>query len=273
MLTVKNLGDGRYHLYSGNPQDRMLYRYGILEKDETFGPCTDPGSCRADETTVWFSAEREVTITLTVKKQGYSLSIPMGEAERLFGMGDATRKSAKLRGQTVEIDIKNVTGYGPMPIFLSTDGWAFLLNSTYRSVFDFGVTDPDMLTIEVSEGEPDFYLFRGDTLPALISKVTDITGKPMLLPKFAYGLTFVQNEYDNARSLLWDIRTLRDRDIPCDVMGLEPSWMGKYYDFSVDKTWNKEKCIAAGGSPAAFLPLKKTSKKVKKLLDNRCRLC
>ena len=241
MLTVKNLGDGRYHLYSGNPQDRMLYRYGILEKDEAFGPCTDPGSCRADETTVWLSAEREVTITLTVKKLGYSLSIPMGEAERLFGMGDATRKSAKLRGQTVEIDIKNVTGYGPMPIFLSTDGWAFLLNSTYRSVFDFGVTQQDTITIDVSQGEPDFYLFSGESLAALIGKVTDVTGKPMLLPKFSYGLTFVQNEFDNARSLLWDIRTLRDRDIPCDVMGLEPSWMGKYYDFSVDKTWNKEK--------------------------------
>ena len=241
MLTVKNLGNDRYHLFSGNPQDRMLYRYGILEKDETFNLCADHGSCRVNETTIQFSASREVTISLTIKKDGYHLAIPMSKAERFFGIGDATRKSAKLRGQKVELYIQNVTGYGPMPVFLSTDGWAFLLNSTYRSVFDFGVTDPDTLTIEVSEGEPDFYLFRGDTLPALISKVTDITGKPMLLPKFAYGLTFVQNEYDNARSLLWDIRTIRDRDIPCDVMGLEPSWMEKRYDFSVDKAWNKEK--------------------------------
>lgn len=240
-MTVKNLGDGRYHVYAGNPQDRMLYRYGILEKDESFTCCGDDGNCRVTEGNVLFSATRDVTVELSQRSDGYRLTMPLGETERFFGLGDATRKSMQLRGQRLEVHVQNVSCYGPMPIFLSTDGWAFLLNSTYGSVFDFGVTNPNMLTVDVLGGEVDFYLFRGDTLSALIRKVTDITGKPMMLPKFSYGLTFVQNEYDNARSLLWDIRTIRDRDIPCDVMGLEPSWMGKYYDFSVDKAWNKEK--------------------------------
>ncbi len=42
------------------------------------------------------------------------------------------------------------------------------------------------------------------------------------------------------RSLLWDTRTMRDRDISCDTMGLEPSWMSPNYDASVEKEWNKD---------------------------------
>lgn len=30
----------------------------------------------------------------------------------------------------------------------------------------------------------------------------------------------------------------RREKIPCDIMGLEPGWMSKHYDFSVDKKWD-----------------------------------
>lgn len=62
-----------------------------------------------------------------------------------------------------------------------------------------------------------------------------------MLPEFAYGLTLVQNEATDARSLLDDIRRMRDLDIPCDTMGLEPSWMETFYDYTVYKKWNKKR--------------------------------
>ena len=31
------------------------------------------------------------------------------------------------------------------------------------------------------------------------------------------------------------------RTYPCDVIGLEPDWMEKHYDFSTDKEWSKER--------------------------------
>lgn len=238
MLNVKTSAVGIYRISEGNPESSMLYRYGILKKyEEKNCDC----ECTVTDGTISLHAKRDVVIFAEKRQRGYKLTIPMSKCERFFGMGDATRKYLQMRGQKINIDVKNVVAYGPMPIFLSTDGWALLLNCTYRSIFDFGSDGSENLTINVLGGGIEFYLFTADSMKALLGKVTEISGKPCILPKFAYGLTFVQNEEADARSLLCDIRTIRDRNIPCDTMGLEPSWMEQRYDYSVNKKWNSKK--------------------------------
>lgn len=71
-----------------------------------------------------------------------------------------------------------------------------------------------------------------------LDKYTRVSGRPVLLPKAAYGLTFVNNEEEGARDLLQNCLMFRREKIPCDIMGLEPGWMSKHYDFSVDKKWD-----------------------------------
>ena len=44
-----------------------------------------------------------------------------------------------------------------------------------------------------------------------------------------------------ARDVLYESYEFRRQSIPCDVIGFEPGWMEKYYDFSTDKQWNKER--------------------------------
>ena len=62
-----------------------------------------------------------------------------------------------------------------------------------------------------------------------------------MLPKAAYGLTFVNNEGENARDLLENCMMFRREKIPCDIMGLEPGWMSTHYDFSTEKKWDPER--------------------------------
>ena len=156
-------------------------------------------------------------------------------------MGDANRDSVMLRGKSIGVWVANVVSYGPMPEIISSDCWAILVNSTYKQKFDIGKTNEDLLTIYVGGGEPDFFLFTANDMRDTLSALTDVTGKPVMLPAFGYGLTFVENEQaTNAKELLNDIRTFRDRKIPCDIIGLEPLWMGGY-DYSVDKKWDKER--------------------------------
>ncbi|MBE6650703.1 MAG: glycoside hydrolase family 31 protein [Ruminococcaceae bacterium] len=238
MLEVKYLEKGALHINEGNAERSMLYRYNVLKKD-SYG--TDIGICEICEHKVIVHAKREVEIEVIKRGQGFGLTIPMSDDERFFGMGDATRDTVEMRGKKIDIEVKNVTCYGPMPVVFSTDGWALVLNSTYRSQLDFGSNGGNTLKIDTLGGEVDFYLFVGVSLKDLLFKVTEITGRPMMLPKFAYGLTLVHNEQTDARSLLWDIRTIRDRDIPCDTMGLEPTWMEQNYDYTVNKSWNKQR--------------------------------
>lgn len=237
MFNIIKTAADTYHVFDGSRNDSMLYRYGILTADNELD---NDNVCKQSKDKVIFDAsKRKIEIASEHLDVGFRLRIPLSHDERLFGLGDATRDSVMVRGTRADIYIENVRAYGPMTVILSSDGWGFVLNCTYHNVIDCGKTDKDAIVIETNGGNVDYYLFRGDTLKEIIEKVTAVTGRPIMLPKFAYGLTFVQNEETDARSFLWDIKTMRDRGISCDVMGLEPSWMEKHYDYSTDKKWNK----------------------------------
>ncbi len=236
MINIIKTAPDSYHIFEGERNESMLYRYGILTSDSELAAddiCTTKDNC------IHFCAgKRDLDISVEHLSCGFKLRIPLSENERLFGLGDATRENVMIRGTRADIYIENVRTYGPMPILLSSDGWGFVLNCTYHSALDCGCTDKNAIVAETNGGNIDFYLFRASSLKDTITKITTVTGRPMILPKFAYGLTLVHNEETDARSLLWDIKNVRERDIPCDTMGLEPSWMERHYDFSTKKKWN-----------------------------------
>ena len=242
MLQLKKIGESGYRVTTKNGGKSMLTRYGFLDDNlsRLYAPCdaelTDNG--------VLFRGAKH-TLEVTVKNisgGGFEIKIPLKRDERLFGMGDANRDSVMIRGKTLNVWVANVASYGPMPVVLSSNGWAIIVNCTYCQKFDLGDSDKDTLIISAAGGTADFYLLAADTLLDMVQAITDITGKPTMLPAFGYGLTFVESEQlMNARQLLDDVRMMRDRGIPCDVFGLEPSWMSQHYDLSTEKEWDKER--------------------------------
>ncbi len=242
MIGIKKLGDGAFHIQTDGKSRGMLSRYGILNDSLTRSYAESSAELTSDGL-VMHGAKRDVAVKITeMKHGGYRLDIPVNEKERFFGIGDATRDQIMLRGKTIGIWVCNVSSYGPLPLLLSSDGWAILVNSTYRQKFDIADSDKNMLSILVREDVPDFYLFTAKTLKDTLSAVTDVTGKPMMMPSFGYGLTFVENEQlTGTKELLDDVRQMRDRRIPCDVIGLEPSWMETYYDKSNNKKWDPKR--------------------------------
>ena len=242
MLQLKKIGESGYRITTKNGKASMLTRYGFLQDGfaRTYAKC----NAELTEKGVLFHAEkRDVEILVqNYADGGFALKIPLTKKERLFGMGDANRNSVMIRGKTLNVWVANVASYGPMPVVLSSEGWAIIVNCTYCQKFDLGDSDKDTLSISAAGGTADFYMLAADTLLDMVQAITDITGKPTMLPAFGYGLTFVESErHMNARQLLDDVRMMRDRGIPCDVFGLEPVWMETYYDASTDKKWSSER--------------------------------
>ena len=262
MLTVTKLGDGGFRLTSDRGRESLLSRYGILGDTLRRSYSRDATLTVDGESAVLRTGNREVSLRVLELERGFSVEIPLRPGERLFGLGDATRDAVMVRGLHVPVHVCNVASYGPQPLLLSADGWAILVNCTYSQSFDIGKNDPDKLVIYASGGRPDLYLFAAPTLPELLEAVTDITGKPVMLPAYGYGLTMVNNEQTGARELLENIRLCRERGIPCDIMGLEPSWMGGY-NFTVNKAWNQNlfylphwRPADQSGSSTFFFPMR-----------------
>lgn len=242
MLTLKTIGCGAYHIQTDGKSTSLLTRYGIL--GNKLSRDYFDGSPEIDGTKITLNTpKRKVSFSVTqISKGGFKIDVPITAGEKFYGLGDSTRDGVMHRGRKIGVWVANVKSYGPMPLLYSTDGWAILINSTFRQCFDVGSTTKDMLTIYVKGGLADFYLFAGESLLELISAVTDITGKPVMLPKFAYGMTFIENEDEtDSKTLLEDIVSIRNLGVPCDAMSLEPTWMEKYYDFSADKKWDPKR--------------------------------
>ena len=242
MLTVKKIGDGAFHFQTNGKSTGLLSKYGFLT-DSLTKSYADCSAELFEGGAVVHGTKRDVEIKVAeIKSGGYRLDIPLTEKERLFGMADAYRDGVMLRGQSIGVWVSNMVSYGPMPILVSSNGWGILINSTYKQRFDIGDTDKNLLSIYVAYDHPDFYLFTANSMKDVISELTDVTGKPQMLPSFGYGLTFVENEkVTGAKQLLDDICKMREVSIPCDVFGLEPSWMETYYDYSNDKKWDPDK--------------------------------
>lgn len=188
------------------------------------------------------------------KNNGFTLSVSLSEGERLFGLGDESRKSIARRGTVARLDMRNIASYGPMPFIMSSNGWGLLLNCTYASTFDCGAADSDRLVIAAHKGMIDFYLFvpESGALRDILELQGKVAGNPILLPKFAYGYTFVLNEQTNAREMLYDCLNFRREDISCDMVGLEPQWMTNHYDRSINKKWSEDRFYTPGWMPEGY---------------------
>ncbi|TMV45250.1 DUF5110 domain-containing protein [Paenibacillus mesophilus] len=177
---------------------------------------------------------------------GFAAEFALADDEKLYGLGDESRHLLQKRGHRAKMWVKNVDCYAPIPFLYSSKGWGMFLNTTWRHFFDLGYQKPDRWKMFAKRGELDYYLIAGADYGELLDRYTDITGKPELLPLWAYGLTFVCNQQANAREMLDDAMHFRREGIPCDLIGLEPGWMERHYDYSVDKKWHPDRFYIPG---------------------------
>jgi len=161
--------------------------------------------------------------------------------EDWIGFGDQTRERLYHRGHTAVCDVSNVASYIPVPFFMSTQGYGILVNTTHRTVFDLCRNRPDSFGWRDRRGVIDFYLFAAPTFKELIRLYTGLTGRPKLPPEWAFGLWYICRMQANDAEVVNDALNLRREGIPCDLIGLEPGWMEKHYDLSVEKNWSSER--------------------------------
>jgi alpha-glucosidase (family GH31 glycosyl hydrolase) len=172
---------------------------------------------------------------------GYRVGFTLTPEERLYGLGDVSRENIMRRGGVYEFWVRNVKAYIPIPLVLSNRGWGLLMNTTWRNTIDIGKSDPDRMICTALRSDLDYYLFCGPDYRSLLDTYTSFSGRPALLPIWGYAFTYVCNQNIDAFNLMNEALTFRREGLPCDVIGLEPGWMSKNYDFSTAKSWHPQR--------------------------------
>lgn len=163
------------------------------------------------------------------------------EGETFYGLGESNEDRLILNGKTYLERVVYQRCEIPIPFIMSKEGYGILCNSTFWHGVDVCDRDKNKVVWYLPDGDIDFMIFIGYSLSHILERFTYVTGRPMLMPKWAHGLTFTEQYYADQFEVMHTAEKFRELGLPCDMISLEPGWMAKRYDFSVDKKWNTER--------------------------------
>lgn len=220
-----------------------------------------------------------------------SLSFPAGASERIYGFGlqldglDQTEKKLELK-----VDHWSRGGgrtHAPVPFYLSSRGYGVFVN-TAKPINVYAKTsvrrdaenrppaidrnplrddkdapkwqatpEGDAVEMAVIAKGVEVYIFAAPTLLGVVEKYNLLGGGGVLPPLWGLGFTHRVPANFRANEVVEEVAAFREREIPLDLIGLEPGWMTHSYPCTYE--WN----AARFPDPAGF---------VKGLLDDGVRV-
>ena len=169
--------------------------------------------------------------------------LPLGE--HILGLGDKTGPLDR-RGQSYALWNSDSFGFGSgtdplykaIPFFISTGGrggaYGVLLDSTWRTWFDFGHRAQTTLEMGAEAGPIDYYVIAGPTLPDVVHRYTALTGRAPLPPRWALGYQQSRWSYMSEAEVRALAARLRAEHVPTDVIWLDIDYQDRNRPFTVD---------------------------------------
>lgn len=159
------------------------------------------------------------------------------KGEGFYGFGERYNHINQ-RGNLVDVYVYNqykdqgIRTYMPMPYFLSSEGYGIFLPTDHYTEFDLCSTEEDSWKMEAETEGICWYRFNG-TPKEMIGQFTGITGRPAMLPEWAFGPWMSSNNWDSEAEVRRQVELTKKYDIPATVLVIE-AWSDEatYYIFN-----------------------------------------
>ncbi|TCL61927.1 alpha-D-xyloside xylohydrolase [Hydrogenispora ethanolica] len=151
------------------------------------------------------------------------------DAEHFYGFGEKFGALDK-KGQTLNLWNANAMGtntersYKNIPFFISSRGYGVFYNTSYKLNCDMGNSLYKAYSIMSGDPALDFFVIHGPSIKEILPRYTAITGKPVMPPKWSFGLWMSKISYGSREEVEGVAKKLRERQIPCDVIHIDTDW-------------------------------------------------
>lgn len=121
--------------------------------------------------------------------------------------------------------------YGVQPANGSTNAFVYgiFFNNPCRPLFKFGsLSAPNNYSFEAGDGQLDYFFFGGGTnhsMTAVQDRYSELTGRPAMLPKWAFGYQLSRFSYLNQSWVQYLADTAISSNIPLDAVYLDIDYM------------------------------------------------
>lgn len=204
--------------------------------------------------------------------RGCLVQMPLRPDEQIFGFGlqflsFAQRGKKKVARVNSDPRVDTGDSHAPVPFYVTTEGIGILIDTARYATFYFGdarprpteaapvtpgsspdpsyvYTDHDAdngrIIVEVPRASGvDVYLFAGPAMQDAVKRYNVFSGGGFVPPEWGLGFWYRMAARANHEDALVLAKELRDSNIPCDVLGLEPGWQSHAY--SCTFAWDHER--------------------------------
>jgi alpha-glucosidase (family GH31 glycosyl hydrolase) len=169
--------------------------------------------------------------------QGICLCLSTLPGESFYGWGEqftafrrqSGRLRLKIRDAIAPLQGRGET-YSAIPFFFSSRGYGFWLLNSHTSRWKI---DPQAHTLEIEADGPgaDYILIYGPSYRRILQTYTALTGRPPLLPRWAFGLWVTSYPQGHQDGVIAHIQEHRRRGIPLDAVILDYHWEERFHNF------------------------------------------
>ena len=142
------------------------------------------------------------------------LAFRFQDEEQIHGLGQGEEGIYDYRGHVQYLYQHNMRI--PIPFFLSTRGYGILIDN--GSLMTWGDDERGSYIYIDSCEQLDYYVITGDRLDKIIDGYRELTGKAVMLPKWAFGYIQSKEVYHDQDEFLETARRYREKNIPIDCL-------------------------------------------------------
>jgi alpha-glucosidase (family GH31 glycosyl hydrolase) len=169
-----------------------------------------------------------------------TFSFKLNTGEGLYGFGEwfnAFRRTAGKLNLAIRESpamLQHKQTYSTLPVYLSDRNYAVFVLNSHRCAVDL---DPKRGLVELKfDGPPaDYLLISGENPKEILSEYTRLTGRPPLVPLWAYGLWVTGYPQESQAKVLELVAEHRARQVPLDGVILDYHWEERFHNFK----WRK----------------------------------
>lgn len=176
----------------------------------------------------------------------FRLKARLDGSDHVFGLGDKTGAFDRKGGaytmwnsDTYKFTQATDPLYKTIPFFMSVSdrgrAYGVFLDNTWRSTFDFGKTERDVLSISAEGGPVDYYVMAGPAPKDVLQQYARLTGAAPLMPQWALGFQQSKWSYKTDAEVRDIAQRLRSESLPADVIYMDIDYQDRSRPFTINR--------------------------------------
>ena len=114
--------------------------------------------------------------------------------------------------------------------------YGIFFDNHHRTQFNLGKENTGYYSFSSDDGDLNYYLIAGDSIKAVVSGYTYLTGTTPLPQLWTLGYQQCRWSYENCDELMTVAKSMRKNEIPCDVLYCDIDYMDNFKVF----TWGEK---------------------------------